>query len=134
MARRPGLVTQECFRGNRIRRVAFSLPFFSLLVLILPSEASAQFVQFLDGNALKELCDDPGAGGALCNGYIVALADQSSLEIIRNKKNALICIPANVKTEQLYDTVLNYMKAHPSERNFPAAAVVHNAYRSEFPC
>ena len=105
-----------------------------MLLMAGPAAAQSPFVQFLDGNSLKQMCESEGNGGAICNGYLVGIADSTSLEILKKGTRPFVCIPSITKVEQLYDTVMNYMKLHPAERSMPAAAVVFNAYRSEFPC
>lgn len=45
-----------------------------------------------------------------------------------------VCLPHDVISQQSWDIVLNYLKAHPEQRNETAALVAVNALKGAYPC
>jgi hypothetical protein len=64
---------------------------------------------------------------AVCLAYVAGVADEMSYDFVLNKKAR--CPPPGVGADQLRDTVVAYLKAHPEEGEYAAVAGVASAYK-----
>jgi Rap1a immunity proteins len=80
---------------------------------------------------LSDLCgQDRGA----CLGYVTASTDTWAAALAAAGRPQVACIPANVNNDQLTQTVVRYLRAHPEEGGLNAAVVIFAALKSAFPC
>lgn len=93
-----------------------------LLALSFPAQA-----YFVDGNALLERMDDQGSVKPMVAlGFVLGVADSF--------EGSQICMPENVRAQQPYDLVHQWLKANPSRRHLEAAAIVLIVLRQSWPC
>lgn len=82
---------------------------------------------FLDGNTLLERIEDPGTVKPMVAlGFILGVADSFA--------QSEICVPENVRAQQLYDLVRDWLRANPDKRHVEAAAIVLVVLRKTWPC
>lgn len=93
-----------------------------LLVLAMPAHA-----YFVDGNTLLERMEDPGTVKPMVAlGFVLGVADSF--------EQTQICLPENVRAQQLYDLVRDWLRANPDKRHVQAAAIVLVVLRQAWPC
>jgi hypothetical protein len=126
-----------------MRRITYAaLAGCMLLLATSPARAAV-----ITGNELLEVCEDraPGAGYALCLGYVTGIADLA--QILTMKVVTMIdedgddavpminwCRPTGVTNAQLVDVVVRDLRAHPEDRHMPALALIMRSLRTSLPC
>jgi Rap1a immunity proteins len=104
--------------------------------LLLTISGRANAIYFT-GNDLWVWCQHTNASqqkpldAGLCTGYIWGVVD-----VFVDAKR-MFCVPqgnSGVRTDQLLDVVLLYLRDHPETRHQPAPALVINALKEKFPC
>jgi hypothetical protein len=102
-----------------------------VLMAVMVANAGAQ-ADYRDGERLYADCVPEEADWALfCQAYIAAIADAARHDPVDGDK---VCVPADVKLEELVDIVSRSLKAHPENRHFGAAGLVAQALAEAFPC
>jgi hypothetical protein len=87
----------------------------------------------MTGNELLRTCQDQiSLNYALCLGYIEGANDLG--EIWRDVDNKPECLHSGVEARQFQEIVVNYLLAHPEQRDWSAAALVYNAVRGAWGC
>ena len=80
---------------------------------------------------LSDLCaQDRGA----CLGYIVGSTDSWASAMAAAGRPQVICIPATANNEQITQSTVRYIRAHPEEAGVNAAVVIFAALKATFPC
>jgi hypothetical protein len=93
---------------------------------------------FLDGNKLLALCEAADLDSrSVCNTYVQGVVDEwryaRFLNAVDEGKDPHVCAPEAVGN-QLADAVVNYLKAHPGDRNKPAAVAVTQSIIEAWHC
>ena len=90
-------------------------------------------IAFMSGNDLLRTCaaTDSYSQGA-CNGYLEGVLDLQTQ--IRGASKLDSCIPAGIDGEKIKDAVLQYLRAHPAIRSYPAGALVTTAMAANWAC
>jgi hypothetical protein len=98
--------------------------------LVAPANA-----YFLDGDELMNHCSatvaDERFDPALCVTYIMGAYDGFMFQ--RLARNDPRCTPRNLTAGQLREVVVEYLLAHPDNRQMDASALVWNAILAEWP-
>ena len=82
---------------------------------------------FVDGNTLLERMEDQGSVKPMVAlGFVLGVADSF--------EGSEICLPENVRAQQLYDLVRDWLRANPDKRHIQAAAIVLVVLRRTWPC
>ncbi len=90
---------------------------------------------FLDGYELRERCESQRIDKLnTCLGYLTGVIDSDAAAPSWRLAKSLFCVPRGVSANQLRDTFLSYLRAHPEEEDLNAAILVGNAFISAFPC
>jgi hypothetical protein len=105
---------------------------------ILLTLVAAGPVGFLDGNKLLGLCElTYRPAQDICIAYVQGVADEwrfaDFLDAAGEGKDPKVCAP-EANSRQLADAVVNYLKAHPEERNQPAANLVMSSIMEAWHC
>ena len=80
---------------------------------------------------LTSLCaQDRGA----CLGYVVASVDTWASALSAAGRPQVVCIPTTVNNDQVTQTTVSYLRAHPEGGGLNAAVVIFAALKSAFPC
>jgi hypothetical protein len=101
------------------------------LIVLLVLLGAVQFAQAQDtGNDLYARCDPPHDAlrpvkQAWCIRYIEGVFDSTTLSL---------CGYEGATSGQLADIVMQYLTAHPAQRNWGAYALVVFALKGAFPC
>ena len=126
----------------RFRR-SMALPTVIIVMLAVPGSGSRsqsasdeQPTGFLSGNRLLDICDQ--SHSALCIGYIAGIADAMGTSLADGSHPAVAgwqaCFPQGVSGGQVRDVAINYLQAHPEQRQLSAASLVAHALSEAFPC
>lgn len=94
---------------------------------------------FVSTGVLRSFCeasdDDPDHGQLLCLGYLAGVTDQLlARESRRRVTRRKICLPADLKVDDLRDAVLAYQAMTDTSDDVAAAASVRVALEATFPC
>ncbi len=99
----------------------------------IASEAKAQEIAFYDTAAvLEQFCTsryDTDYG--YCAGFITSVAD---ILLQYELYGYSACFSSAIKSQQLIDNVVSYLKDHPEEITKPAKEVAAKALATAFPC
>jgi hypothetical protein len=111
----------------------------ALAVVLMAASAKAEvtFTLFFGtGNALWDLCRDPGEGETMCRGFVMGIADAMSLTQADNGNVARweTCPPPKVPSSQMQDIATRFLREHPEQRHHPAGVLVAHALADAFPC
>jgi hypothetical protein len=89
---------------------------------------------FKNGSELLYQCSDQDGSinGAICLGYVTAMADASSCGQVVNGFSWKA--PEDVSAGQLQKVVTKWLNEHPDSLHFVASGLVANALRDAFPC
>lgn len=110
---------------------------------VLPIKAQAQKTgALISGGYLLELCKRDTDGGELvegshiaCQSYIAGLVDYHNLlRSLGTSPNLNLCVPPNVKLNDLQDIVWKYLSKNSHHDEFIAAPAVSLALHQYFPC
>jgi hypothetical protein len=102
---------------------------------LFPAPADAGFYS---GNALFEVCTIERTNTAYfektyeCVAYIAGAVDAFNTTREVNKLKS--CIPANVTINRLKNVTVDFLSAHPADRDKSASALVFAATRKAWPC
>ena len=88
---------------------------------------------FLDGNKLLTLCEGDQAVPTDCIIYIEGVADEWRFVNYLTEPDKPVCA-ACARGNQIRDAVVNYLKAHPENRDDPAAALISKAIMEAWHC
>lgn len=103
------------------------------MVVVLPSLA---WGQFFDGKTLLMMCtSEPRSfaeGG--CVGFIAGISDSLKAAENRRSPNDRVCVPPEMTTMELRDTVVKYLDLVPQFKDYQAAFLVEMALLSAYPC
>jgi hypothetical protein len=114
-----------------------------LMAFALASGARAQSPKiFTTGNMLLVSCQHNGAAekaSDICEAYIQGVVDSfdTAATIDRNDRSRPApawCVGQDIMIGQIGDVVLQYLVAHPKDRDMPAAALIYLAMIAAFPC
>ncbi len=114
-----------------------------IVMAVLPFSAKAQETgALISGAYLLELCKRDSDGRELvkgahiaCQSYIAGLVDYHNLlSSLGTSPNIDLCVPANVKLNDLQDIVWKYLEANSYHDQFIAAPAVSLALFEVFPC
>ena len=101
------------------------------LLILVPTICQAEPVRaYMSGNDLFDTCSvasDRTFLQGTCDGYIVG-----AIDAMQDSKTT--CVPAGVVIKQLRDVVVQYLQAHPEERQYTAAGIIREAISEAFPC
>ncbi len=115
----------------------------ALLVLPTPIKAKAQETgALISGGYLLELCKRDEQGKELvkgshiaCQSYIAGIVDYHNLlASLGTSPNVDLCVPANVKLNDLQDIVWKYLTTNSYHEQFIAAPAVNLALFEVYPC
>lgn len=105
----------------------------SALALAGVSESKAQDIAYYDTAAvLEQFCNsryDTDYG--YCAGYITSVAD---ILLQYELYGYSACFSSAIKSQQLIDNVVAYLKDHPQDVALPAKEVVAKSLATAFPC
>lgn len=87
-------------------------------------------IMYYTGNALYELCE---RNEAACTTYIQGVSDGISATTFGTSRDVAYCIPAGSTAKQVHDVVLQYLAAHPADRNELASALIALALSEAWP-
>jgi hypothetical protein len=128
-------------------RIRYWIALVAALLFGSPSFAQSYF---MDGNRLSDLCSKSDATSRdLCTVYIegasdgvmygelsgataVMLANNLGSKEVDAAKS--VCLPSDVKFQQVREVVVNDLRAHPETRHNSAAYLVYSAISVAFPC
>ena len=82
---------------------------------------------FLDGNKLLALCEGDRAVPTDCIIYIEGVADEWRFVNYLTEPDKPVCA-ADARGNEIREAVVNYLKAHPENRNDPAAALIQQGH------
>lgn len=123
-------------------RLFFALMCLSLMI-IAPHKAHAQKTgALISGAYLLEICkrDAKGkevivGGHTACQAYIAGLVDYHNLlRSLGTSPSVDLCVPSNVKLNDLQDIVWKYLERNTQHDAFIAAPAVSLALFDVFPC
>ena len=103
------------------------------IVLTMLVAAPGGYPSFLNGNTLLALCEGDNARRTDCMVYIEGVADDWRFMNYLSDPDQPICA-ADAVGHQLRDAVVNYLKAHPENRDDPAAALITDAITEAWHC
>ncbi len=104
--------------GKKVRTMRYGLPLlFALLLQISPALGNLE-----TGDSLKDECP---TGSDKCLGYVAAVADTLGWTA---------CIPAKISTDELGQTVRQFINDHPENAHTVAFSVVVHALTEAYPC
>jgi Rap1a immunity proteins len=103
------------------------------LVFTMLVAAQGGIPSFRDGNKLLALCEGDQAVPADCIIYIEGVADEWRFFNYLTEQDKPVCA-ADARGNQIRDAVVNYLKAHPENRNDPAAALISKAIMQAWHC
>jgi len=110
----------------------------ALLTPLVGGAQEAPLLGLMNGNQLYNLCiSNDAADSAVCLAYVMGAADEFVVAdgaVHQSTSPAWACIPRQATAQQLKDTVVGYMSAHPSDRHGRAAAQVAIALAEAYPC
>jgi Ssp1 endopeptidase immunity protein Rap1a len=87
-----------------------------------------------DGNKLLAICEgDNDKERGVCMVYIEGVTDEWRFVNYLTEPDKPVCA-ADAVGKQLRDVVVNYLKAHPENRNDPAAALITDAITDAWHC
>jgi len=116
-----------------MRRLLFlSLP-GALLALVCLAPGPVMANQFMDGNALLQLCasKDP-YNGLECTGYVKGVADAFAFQMDAQKRP--LCMPDGVTAKELVAVTVAWLQSNIPERDYPAVATVGIAIAKKWKC
>ena len=101
--------------------------------LIFLTPVPAISAQFMDGNALLQLCasKDP-YNGLECTGYVKGVADAFAFQMDSQKRP--LCMPDGVSAKQLVAVTVAWLEDNIPERDYPAVATVGIAIAKKWKC
>lgn len=90
-----------------------------------------EFVEFSRSGHLPT----ESAGASYCLGLVNGVMGTNAIYRARTSENALFCPPDEpVTNAQAAREVVDYLKAHPKERDLDAVSLVVFAFRAAYPC
>ena len=101
--------------------------------------AHAQRISRLTGEKLLEACSS-AKGKLICEGYISGVADGiagAEKHMTKEQGQAFAgatCIPDATSANQLHQTVVSYLRAHPEAGSKPAVVPTYDALHDAYPC
>ncbi|HEX8308639.1 MAG TPA: Rap1a/Tai family immunity protein [Allosphingosinicella sp.] len=96
-----------------------------------PAPAGPVIPTRVTARLLSDLCaQDRGA----CLGYVIGSTDTWASALAAAGRPQVVCIPATVNNDQVTQTAVRYLRAHPEEGGLNAAVVIFAALKSAFPC
>lgn len=115
---------------------------FFFMPLFMPAGTASAQTALISGAYLLEICKRDENGGELtpgshaaCQAYIAGLVDYHNLiQSLGTSPSVDICIPANVKLNDLQDIVWKYLETNAQHDAFIAAPAVALALFEVFPC
>jgi hypothetical protein len=69
-----------------------------------------------------------------CLGYVRGFADALQVWQRTQPDLAQVCVPTDVRSSQLYDLALLYLRDHPAQRHKDIAFLLRDALVDAFPC
>jgi hypothetical protein len=118
-------------------RYRFCVLMGALFVGVALVSGSAQS-GFFDGNDLYRNCtsDQTVLKRGFCNGYAAAVVDMmiAHQQIGGDFHGYSVCIPENVKLQQVSDIVLNFLRSNPVFRHQSGARLAAQAISQAWPC
>jgi Rap1a immunity proteins len=109
------------------------LPILKPVIFTMLVAAPGGYPSFLNGNKLLALCEGDHAMPTDCIAYIEGVADDWRFMNYLSDPDTPVCA-ADAVGNQLRDAVVNYLKAHPENRDDPAAALITDAITEAWHC
>jgi len=102
-------------------------------IVFVAGGAQAQRVSKVDGGRLMTLCAAHEIGE--CDAYLAGFADAIVKQSEMNKGGKPIaCVPIAVKTAQIREVVVKYLRNNPQSREERGADLTARAFAAAFPC
>lgn len=70
----------------------------------------------------------------ICAGYLTGAEDAMHVIWASNGMDPAYCKPSGTERRILFQTFVDYVRAHPEKGDLPAALLMLQAYREKFPC
>ena len=108
----------------------------SVLLAVLLLLPGIGWAQFFDGKTLLMMCtSEPRSfaeGG--CVGFVAGISDSLKAAENRRAPNDRVCVPPEMTTMELRDTVVKYLNLVPQFQEYQASFLVEMALLSAYPC
>jgi hypothetical protein len=98
------------------------------------AQAQAQPVQIptrASAAMLTRLCEGDRAA---CLGYVIGVVDAYSAALVASGRPLAFCVPAGTTNDQIAQTIVTYLRAHPQEGQSNAASVVMAGLSMSYRC
>lgn len=96
-----------------------------------PVTAAPQVPTRVTARTLTTLCaQDRNA----CLTYVLGTADAYASALVAAARPQVFCVPRGTTNDQIAQSAVRYLRAHPEEANSNAALVVLAGLRASFPC
>ena len=97
---------------------------------------TGQVATFVTGEKMLNACTGEGAVLANCVGYAIGVADAASVASAAggNIRGFRVCLPPGGTGTQILGIILQFLDAHPAERQYSAAALAVQALAAAWPC
>lgn len=93
------------------------------ILLFVPAMASAKF---FSGNDLLREMNGSNVDQMLAIGYVLGVVDVHSKEVI--------CLPENIRSGQIHDTVKLFLEQNPTIRHYSANSLILYRLEQVWPC
>jgi hypothetical protein len=93
--------------------------------------AAAQVPTRVTAKTLTALC---GQDRSACLTYVLGAADAFASALVAAGRPQVFCVPRGTTNDQIAQTAVRYLRAHPEEQNSNAALVVLAGLKAGFPC
>ncbi|MDB5692391.1 MAG: Rap1a immunity protein [Alphaproteobacteria bacterium] len=99
-----------------------------------PAPPAAPPVQYPTRVSVKQLTAVCGENGAACLTYVLGVVDSYVTTSIANFGRPHVCVPPQVSNQQVANTAIAYLRAHPGAPDANAAIPVILGVQAAYPC
>jgi hypothetical protein len=99
-----------------------------------PAPPAAPAVQYPTRVSVRQLNAVCSENGAACLTYVLGVVDAYVTTSIANFGRPKLCIPAQLNNQQIVNTAVAYLRAHPGAPDVNAAIPVILGVQAAYPC
>ncbi|MEA3001696.1 MAG: Rap1a immunity protein [Sphingomonadales bacterium] len=96
-----------------------------------PAAPAVQYPMRVSVRQLNAVCNE---NGAACLTYVLGVVDSYVTTSIANFGRPKLCIPVQVNNQQIVNTAVAYLRAHPGAQDVNAAIPVILGVQAAYPC
>jgi hypothetical protein len=98
---------------------------------VTPAPAAPHVPTRVSAKTLDAVCSEDRTG---CLTYVLGAADAFASALVAAGRPQAFCVPRGTTNDQIAQSVVRFLRAHPEEANTNAALVVLTGLKASYPC